>query len=284
LSLSIRAFSLLVGALRRCRYLALKSFSPIEQLTFRIGGISEFPPTHLRRAVGATAVPDASSMHYLLLMKMAMGAKSSSNILDIGCGCGLLEQALAKYVTTGRVVGIDIHMPSIEWATRNISSRHPNIGFTHSDIYNAAYWPAGKISAAEFFQQFDAGPFDIIVAKSLFTHMLIDELNIYFNAIAKNLAAGGKGILSFFLLNDYQKLLQEEGKGAFKLFPILSGDPYSVKRRSAPSAAVGYDESFIRQLLGECRLNCTDIIYGSWSGRPDAVLFQDVVFVERIAP
>ena len=273
--------SLVIGILRKCRYLALKAFSPFEQLLFKIGGISGFPPAHLRRAAGATATPDGSSMQYLLLMKMVAGAKSSSSILDIGCGCGMLEMVLARYVTTGRIVGIDIHRPSLEWAKSNISSKHPNIEFVHSDIYNRAYWPTGKKSAADFFAQFHSGTFDLVVAKSLLTHMLIDELQVYFEAIANNLTPGGKGLLSFFLLNEDQKRLQAEGRGAFALSPINPSDPYSFRRRSAPSAAVGYDESFVKDLLGKSGLNSMDVIYGSWSGRLDAPLFQDILLVEK---
>ena len=275
--------ALVIGLLRKCRYLVLKAFSPVEQLLFKLGGISEFPPAHLRRTVGATATPDGSSMQYLLLIKMVANAKSSSSILDIGCGCGMLEIVLAKYMTTGRVVGIDIHMPSLEWAKNKIASKHPNIEFVHSDIYNEAYWPQGKKSASEFFSSFSSGTFDLVIAKSLLTHMLIDELPIYFEAIAKNLKLGGKGLLSFFLLNEDQKKLQKEGRSAFTLFPNNPGDPYSFRRRSAPSAAVGYDEIFVKDLLRKSGLTCIDIIYGSWSGRPDSPLFQDILLVEKLS-
>jgi SAM-dependent methyltransferase len=273
-----------IALLRKYRYLALKVFSPIEQVLFRLSGISGFPPLHLRRAVGATATPDGSSMQYLLLMKMVAGAKSSSSILDIGCGCGMLEMVLARYVTTGRIVGIDIHMPSLEWAKSNISSNHPNIDFVHADIYNRDYWPTGKKSAAEFFSGFQSSTFDLVVAKSLFTHMLIDELPIYFEAIANNLTPGGKGLLSFFLLNEDQNRLQDEGRADFAIVRDRPGDPYGFRRRSTPSAAVGYDESFVKNLLGKSGLNCLDTIYGSWSGRLDAPLFQDILLVEKRVP
>ncbi len=65
------------------------------------------------------------------------------------------------------------------------------------DIYNGAYYPKGKLNAQEWFDSFVEKEFDVVVAKSLFTHLLPDELDIYLRSIANRLRAGGKALLTF---------------------------------------------------------------------------------------
>lgn len=46
-------------------------------------------------------------------------AKSYPQVLDIGCGCGLIGLMLAQRCPSCRVLGIDIDLPSVEEATEN---------------------------------------------------------------------------------------------------------------------------------------------------------------------
>jgi hypothetical protein len=121
------------------------------------------------------------------------------------------------------------------------------------------------------------------VAKSLFTHMLVDELPLYLRQIHRRLKQQGKGLLGFFLLNSDQRRL--EGRGRSSLVFVRSGHnlPYGYRRPAAPTAAVAYDEFFVRDLLAEAGLRCLAAHYGAWSGRPNALTFQDLLVVESDA-
>ena len=267
--------------LRSVRYLAYALYSPLERMFLRVSGISGFPPIHLRRFVGAVATPDGSSMHYAMILKLVAHLKSDGRILDLGCGCGLLELAIKDYLSEGHAIGVDIHRPCIEWATKHISRRNHNISFQHADIYNPDYWPSGKLSAEQFFANLDEWGFDIIVAKSLFTHMLIDELPVYFREVSRRLRPQGKGLLSFFLLNEDQRRLQGEGKNKIEFRRPAKGQPYAFRRMVAPSAAVAYDKGFLHQMLTQAGLRCTATFYGAWSGRTESLGFQDLLVVEK---
>ena len=65
-------------------------------------------------------------------------AKPGESVLDIGCGTGASSIALAKLVappdskTNGRVVGLDVSQPMVEWA-RKRSASHPNIDYIVAD-------------------------------------------------------------------------------------------------------------------------------------------------------
>jgi len=270
-----------VRILRRTRYLAYAFYSPLERVLLRVSGISGFPPIHLRRFVGAVATPEGSSMHYAMILKLVTHLKSDCRILDLGCGCGLLELALEDYLSKGHAIGVDIHRPCIEWAAKHISRRSPNISFRHADIYNPAYWPSGVLSVEQFFANLDEWGFDTIVAKSLFTHMLIDELPVYLREIGRRLRPQGNGLLSFFLLNEDQHRLQKEGKNKIEFHRPAGGPPYAFRRIAAPSAAVAYDEGVLHQMLAQSGLRCTSTFYGAWSGRSDALDFQDILVVEK---
>ena len=270
-----------VRVLRRIRYLLLLMYAPVEQLVFRISGIPGFPPIHLRRTVGATAAPDGSSAQFLILLKMVAGLNNGSRVLDIGCGCGLLELAIEDHVKNGRVVGVDIYRPSIAWATRRITSRSPHITFDHADIHHPEYWPSGRLSVEAYFKTLNETGFDIVVAKSLFTHMLDDELPFYLSEIAHRLAPGGKALTTFFLLNAEQGELGRQGRNAIEFHRPESDAPYAFRRRSAPAAAVAYDEAFIDTLLAQAGLVCSTRLYGTWSGRQSGLNFQDILVVQR---
>ena len=192
----------------------------------------------------------------------------------MGCGCGLLELELEKVLTRGECCGFDIHRPSIEWASKSIGERSPHFRFIHADIYNEAYWPAGRLDARMFLAQFQAPPFEIIVAKSLFTHMLPDDLPLYFDAVAANLTAGGKAMLTFFLLNEDQARQEASGRNQIAFLPPAGESRHRIRYQNAPTAAVAYQEKPIVARLASAGLQVAETRYGSWRGREDGCHFK----------
>jgi len=100
-----------------------------------------------------------------VLEKMRLAA--TDNILDVGCGSGWLARRLAKRVTEGRVVGMDVSDEMIRVARRtslefeNILYATGEVGeipweanfFNHAiSVESAYYWPEPAVGIREIFR------------------------------------------------------------------------------------------------------------------------------------
>ncbi len=268
-------------AIRNCLY---KALTPVDYLVRLCTGMQQYPPAHLRRHVGTPFLGFAKhGREFARHLQQLTGLQPDHSIWDLGCGCGLLELALEECGWHGPVIGTDIHRPSIEWASRHITSRSPTFSFLHSDIANKAYWPDGRLSAADWLKTFTKADFDIILAKSFFTHILSDELDVYLSAISKRLRPGGKALLTFFLLNKEQQDLAGSGKSHISFHRAAKGETHALRRLNAPSAAVAYDEQHIRAQIAACGMPADKLVfhYGSWAGRDNTLSFQDIVIATK---
>ena len=70
---------------------------------------------------------------------------SDRKILDVGCGGGILTEALAK--SNARVTGIDLSEPSIEAAKLHASQQGLNIDYRYESIEDVASKHAGEFDA-----------------------------------------------------------------------------------------------------------------------------------------
>jgi SAM-dependent methyltransferase len=253
--------------------------SPFDALFRRINGLEKYPPIHLRRQVGCLGDIGGSGAEFVVYLKLLAGLRAGQAVWDVGCGTGFLELALEQAGWTGRLVGTDIHRPCIEWAQRNITTRVPAFRFIHSDIHNEAYWPQGRLSALEWLSGFAERDFDLVVAKSLITHMLPDELDLYLNAISTRLKPSGKALITCFILNPAQEELRASNQITFTR-PAADAR-YAVRHLVAPAAAVAYDESYVTGRLRQNGLEQTAIHFGYWTGRQDGLSYQDILVVQK---
>jgi ubiquinone/menaquinone biosynthesis C-methylase UbiE len=110
---------------------------------------------HLRRHVGPLRTFEASGAEFMSYLRLLLDLQANAQLLDIGCGCGLMALYLKDYLdNNGTYTGVDIHGPSISWCTNHI--KHPNFRFT-------------QIADAKL--PFAAQSFDVILLKSVFTHL-----------------------------------------------------------------------------------------------------------------
>jgi SAM-dependent methyltransferase len=242
--------------------------------------LDRHPPIHLRRHAGCLGDLSGGAPEFVAYLKLLAGLTAGQRVWDVGCGCGFLELALEQSGWRGQLVATDIHRPSILWAQRSIGRRNPDFQFIHADIYNAAYWPQGRLSARDWLAGFGERDFDVVVAKSLCTHMLPDELDLYFAGISSRLNPTGRALLTFFILNPAQEALTASNQISFTKFE--PGSAYAVRRLAAPTAAVAYEESDLLGRLARHRLRvCDPIRFGYWTGRRDGHSFQDMLVLER---
>lgn len=78
-----------------------------------------------------------------------LGLSSTSDVIELGCGIGVVTHLIRKTVTKGKIESVDISGESIEFAKSKI--KNPNISFFEADI--TEYQP--KIKQADFVTLFD---------------------------------------------------------------------------------------------------------------------------------
>ncbi len=270
-----------VTALRLVRQFAYICLEPLDYASRLINGKGDFPPLHLRRYVGPLRSFEMSGAEFMVYLQLLCALRRHERVLDVGCGCGLMALPLTTYLSReGSYTGVDIHHPSIRWCQHNIGDKHPNFTFKHIDVRSQAYNPGGRHAAEEYSFGFADGGFDLVLLKSVFTHMRPAEVGNYFREVSRVLSEGGRCLMTFFLLNEAQEDLARRG-----LNRIHFGHGDGVWRYvypNSPESAVAYSEEHVLSLLRENGLALVaPVMYGSWSGRADGLSYQDMLLVHK---
>lgn len=249
----------------------------IDSLMRWAGNRSHLPPLPLRD-VGPSDF-EATGREFLDHFIEIGHLQPHERVLDIGCGSGRMALPLTGYLdSTGFYLGMDIVKPSIIWCRQNIASKFPNFRFLHFDLYNQRYNPHGQASAADYVFPLSDHSFDFIFLTSVFTHLLPNSTENYLREIARLLCLKGRVLATVFLLNDEQQRLADLDKNDID-FRYGSGS-YRTRSESTPESAVAYSEPYFRELIDTSGLELGgDIHYGTWSGRPDGLSYQDMVLL-----
>lgn len=275
---------LLVQGARSVRAAAYRSVTPLDYVFRFMNQLEQYPPLYLRRHVGGmNAGFNGPGYEFVAYLRLLAELRDGHFLWDMGCGCGMLELALQHLGWQGHLIGTDLHKPCIDWAQKNIGTRFPGQTFVHMDVYNAAYWRRGTLSAQEWLDGFGEKGFDVVVAKSLFTHVLPDELGVYLKGIADRLESGGKALLTFFVLSEEQARFADSGKNRLSFHPYGEDGCCAVRNPLAPTAAVAYEQHFLMESLRDAgfKMEGCSLRYGVWTGTPDGLSFQDIVVVEK---
>jgi SAM-dependent methyltransferase len=209
------------------------------------------------------------------------GLKPEHRVLDVGCGIGRMAVPLTGYLADGGDYhGFDIVKKGVEWCQANITPRHPNFHFLHSDVRNRFYNPHGVYEAASYRFPYDHGSFDFVFLTSVFTHMFPADMENYTREIARVLKAGGTSLITMFLLNEESKRFIEKGSSTQNFVYPLAGcvttDPTN------PEGSLAFEESYVRSMFGRCGLSVREPIHpGSWCGRTEFLSYQDVVIATK---
>lgn len=217
---------------------------------------------------------------FLKIYRERCGLRPDERMLDIGCGTGRKTLPLTQYFD-GRAVyeGVDISKQGIDWCRSRITPGFPNFHFQQIDVYNKLYNPQGTYSAAEYKFPFPDASFSFIMLGSVFTHMLPDDLENYLREIARMLEAGGRCLISYFLLNEESLRHVEAGEGTLDLRYVFEN--YRVTSLEVPEEAIAFDEKWVKDLYAQLRLEIVRLDYGSWCGRKEFLSYQDLVLAVK---
>jgi ubiquinone/menaquinone biosynthesis C-methylase UbiE len=219
---------------------------------------------------------------YFLISHARVGP--NDRILDIGCGLGQKARPLTRFLSSdGSYSGLDIVSEAIDWC-RDHYRAFPNFEFSVADVFSREYNPDGKVLAKKLVLPYPDESFDCVLLASVFTHLLPDDVEHYFQEIARVTRRGARMISSYFLFNDEARSHIRAGRIhlPFRKVPSLRRQVHHVLDLDVPEKAVAYEEDWVRALHLRNRLSIVEITYGNWSGRTDLVLcLQDTVIAVK---
>lgn len=270
-----------INLLRTGRNFALRALSPLDYFSRILSDKKDLPPLHLRRYVGPLASFESSGAEFMDHLRVLAELRPEERVFDIGCGCGQMALHLEKYLDqNGSYAGVDIHRASIRWCQKNIGVRRSNFQFAHIDVRNFAYNPDGTHRAETYQFPFEDRSFDLILLKSVFTHMRPPEVNNYLREVSRLLRSNGRCLATFFLLNEEQARLASEGANEVE-FKYGEG-VWRYRLEQSPESAVAYDERYVMELLAQHGLTLrAPVYYGRWAGRKDGLSYQDILLLKN---
>jgi trans-aconitate 2-methyltransferase len=131
----------------------------------------------------------------------SLGLKSDSNVLEIGCGVGVITSLLAEIVTKGQVVSLDISAASIRVA-RELNRDSQNVGFVTGDVIDLAKLELGKL--------------DFILLFDVLEHIPLAE-HIASIEVLRSIAQSGTMVVVNIPSPQYNGYLRECEKGSLQV-------------------------------------------------------------------
>ena len=248
--------------LRRGRNAAYRLASPADNLWRRLSGRAALPPLWLRRHTGAVARFESAARETAAFLDGLGLVEPGHCILDVGCGAGAMVPELARRLGDGgRYVGFDVHAPSIHWCRKRWAA-DPRLAFEIADVASA-YGARSGPPAASYRFPLEDGLADLVLAKSVFTHLLPGDAAHYLSEIRRVLRPGRTAVVTAFLFDPAGPAL-ERVRGAFPWDD--QGGLVRWRLRARPTAAVAYAKPFFEGLLAVAGLRVAWMSPGFYPG------------------
>jgi len=205
-----------------------------------------FPPEEYRRLVGPTDVrffdnPTGAPVFANL------PRDAYASVLDFGCGCGrLARQFLQQQPRPDRYLGFDRHAGMIDWCRSQLAPAATTFDFRHHNAWHPHLNPAGVADPLPF-PAADASA-SLVIAWSVFTHLLEDQAGYYLREVARVLTADGVAITTGFLFDKAGFPMMQEFQNALFINAV------------DPTNAVIFDRTWLRTRLAEAGLMMTHIV------------------------
>lgn len=214
-------------------------------------------------------------------IKRMVGMTPDHHVLDMGCGLGRVARPLVDFFSTGTYTGVDVVKSSIDWCREHYDGI-ANFTFLHAEIFSTFYNPTATVSARDYRFPFDDKSFDVIFSASLFTHLLIDEVDNYLKEMARVLKPGGKVWNSYLILDEKSEpmAMTRRPNTYFLPHPVDGG---RVARKENPEYVVGLYKHRLEELHAMHGLAIDQIALSNWSGgRPETKFMgQDLIMATK---
>lgn len=161
-------------------------------------GVVPLPPEGLMWSAGAPDVENFLVVGDAWAQLVRRHLPPRGSVLDVGCGCGRLARVLAADATLGGYVGFDCIPASISWCQTHVLPAFAGrrCEFHHLDTRSAEYNPAGTVRSQDVRFPCGEASMDVVVAASLFTHLLEADAARYLREIARVLKPRGVALLT----------------------------------------------------------------------------------------
>ncbi|HWZ85647.1 MAG TPA: class I SAM-dependent methyltransferase [Thermoanaerobaculia bacterium] len=261
-------------AVRRARNVAYRLASPADGLWRRVTGRPILPPLWLRRHTGAVGRFESAATQTAEFLDGLGLVEPGYCVLDIGCGAGAMVAEFTRRIgPAGRYVGFDVHAPSISWCRERYGA-DPRLTFELAGV-SSAYGSRSGPPAASYRFPIDDARADLVLAKSVFTHLLPEDAAHYLSEIRRSLRPGRTAVVTAFLFDPSGPSLE----GVRRAFPWDErAGLVRWRLRSRPTAAVAYAKPFFETLLARAGLRLAWMSPGYFPGA-DRLAGQDTLLV-----
>ncbi len=260
-------FSVILRALRTA---AFRIATPFDRLWLRATGRPHLPPLWLRRHTGSPSAFESAARETAALIDRLGLLAGARSVLDIGCGAGAMVEELARRLPPGgRYIGFDVHAPSIRWCR----GRWPDRDRFTFDLAPIAspYGSASGPPAASYRFPVDDGTADLVLAKSVFTHLLEADARHYLEETRRVLRPGRAAVVTAFLFDAGEPSVHR----AFP-WPLEGGS--RARYRSRPTAAVAWEKERFERMVRDAGLRVQWHSPGFYPGR-EFLTAQDVLLL-----
>jgi len=169
------------------------------------------------------------------------------SVFDFGCGCGRLARQLIQQTPRPRsYLGVDLHLPLVEWAADNLATRAEGFAFAHHDVRYDPWNPGDDKPDVAPFPAAD-GSHSLVIAVSVFTHLIEAHAEHYMREVARILRPGGVFYSTWFLFDK-------------RLFPMMQEFQNALYINDLnPANAVIFDREWLVSTAGANGLAITGV-------------------------
>tara|TARA_A100001015_G_scaffold191420_1_gene213242 strand:+ start:627 stop:1499 length:873 start_codon:yes stop_codon:yes gene_type:complete len=259
---------------------------------------------HIRRSKNMQMIPSAlfrrggaysyAEWSYIIgvihtIIENNLKDKTNLQILDIGCGAGLVLNAVNQFIgKNGSYTGIDVMKSEIDFCKKHYPKKFK---FFHIETKNNYYSPKQEKNIAwKFFDN----SFDVITAISVWTHLNEIDARFYINEVSRVLKINGKAFITFFSLDeDYENFLKKDLnlKSNFhnqtRLQYVYNKKAYDSDNwfypswTKVPERAIAVNYNALKDMFDKSNLRITKHYKGTWKEVP-GVFFQDIFVLQKI--
>jgi SAM-dependent methyltransferase len=240
------------------------------------------PPVELRRLVGPLEDHFFTNPTGAPVFGLEPGAYDQ--VLDWGCGCGrLARQLIQQHPRPKAYLGLDLHRGMVQWCQHHLAPHAPGFEFRHHDVYNAGLNPSGSTAPLPF--PIADGTVSLVIAWSVFTHVLEAAAGFYLREVARVLRPGGVAVTTWFLFDKAYFPMMQEFQNALYINDV------------DPTNAVIFDRRWLRETARAAGLVITqarppEVRGYQWllhlqplaAGLPEAELPADVAAMGVVRP